>query len=425
MNLVQTRKPALAFIFVTLVLDVLGVGLIIPNLPLLVKQFSGGATDTAARAVGWLAALYSLMQFGFAPLIGSLSDRFGRRRVILTSLLGSGLDYFLMAFAPNLGWFFVGRVISGITGASITAASAYIADITPPEKRAANFGLIGAAFGIGFIAGPALGGVLGDLDPTLRLPFLVAGGLTLVNWLYGLFILPESLAPQNRRTFNWARSNPVGSLLALRQHPVVFGLAGTYFLINLAHQSLPVTWVLYTGERYQWTSKQVGLSLAIVGLMAGLVQGGLTRFIVGRFGEARTAILGLTVVMINYAAYACASQGWMIYVILIIGSLGSVTGPAVQGLVSRSVGADEQGGVQGSLMSLMGVAGIIGPPLATSLFSYYISKNSPVYLPGAAFLFSSLLMFLALLVTLVSFKRNAVHFAKAQGGPDAETGVKA
>ncbi len=249
MSLVQNRKPALTFIFVTLVLDVLGVGLIIPNLPLLVKNFSGGSTAAASHTVGWLASLYSLMQFGFAPLVGSLSDRFGRRPVILTALLGSGLDYFLMAFAPNLGWFFVGRIISGITGANITAASAYIADISPPEKRAANFGLIGAAFGIGFIAGPALGGVLGDLDPTLRLPFFVAGGLTLVNWLYGLFVLPESLPPQHRRQFSWAQSNPVGSLLALRRHPVAFGLTGTYFLINVAHQALPSTWVLYTGER--------------------------------------------------------------------------------------------------------------------------------------------------------------------------------
>ena len=411
-SLVQTRKPALAFIFVTLVLDVLGVGIIIPNLPLLVKSFSGGNTETASHAVGWLASLYSLMQFGFSPVVGSLSDRFGRRPVILTALLGSGLDYFLMAFAPNLGWFFVGRIVSGITGASFTAASAYIADISPPEKRAANFGIIGAAFGIGFIAGPALGGVLGGMDPTLRLPFFVAGGLTLVNWLYGVFVLPESLAPENRRQFSWGRSNPVGSLLALRRHPVAFGLAGTYFLVNVAHQALPSTWVLYTGERYHWTSRQVGISLAIVGLMAGIVQGGLTRFVVKRFGEARTAIFGLSIAVLNYAAYGLATEGWMIYAILIVGSVSSVTGPAVQGLISRNVGADEQGGVQGSLTSLMGVAGIIGPPLATSLFAYYISKDSPIYLPGAAFLFSSLLMLLAMLVTLVSFKRNAVHLTR-------------
>lgn len=410
MSLVQTRKPALAFIFVTLVLDVLGVGIIIPNLPLLVKNFSGGNTEAASHAVGWLASLYSLMQFGFAPLVGSLSDRFGRRPVILTSLLGAGLDYFLMAFAPNLGWFFVGRIISGITGANITAASAYIADISPPEKRAANFGLIGAAFGIGFIAGPALGGLLGDMDPTLRLPFFVAGGLTLVNWLYGLFVLPESLAPQNRRRFSWGRSNPIGSLLDLRRHPVAFGLAGTYFIVNLAHQALPSIWVLYTGERYHWTSRQVGISLAIVGLMAGIVQGGLTRFIVKRFGEARTAIFGLSVAVVNYAAYGLATEGWMIYCILIIGSIGAVTGPAVQGLISRHVGADEQGGVQGSLTSLMGVAGIIGPPMATSLFAYYIGKSAPIYLPGAAFLFSSLLMALAILLTLISFKRDAAHY---------------
>jgi DHA1 family tetracycline resistance protein-like MFS transporter len=222
-------------------------------------------------------------------------------------------------------------------------------------------------------------------------------------------VLPESLAPQNRRKFSWALSNPIGSLLGLRRYPVAYGLTGTFFLINLAHQALPSTWVLYTGERYHWTSRQVGISLAIVGLMAGIVQAGLTRFIVRRFGEARTAIFGLSVAVLNYAAYGLATQGWMIYAILIVGSVSSVTGPAVQGLISRNVGADEQGGVQGSLMSLTGVAGILGPPLATSLFAYYISKDAPIYLPGAAFLFGSLLLLVAMLLALISFKRNAVH----------------
>lgn len=398
------RKPALGFIFVTLALDILGIGLIIPILPRLVESFEGGNVAAASNTVGMLAALYSLMQFVCAPILGSLSDRFGRRPVILASLLGSGLDYFLLAFAPNLGWFFVGRILAGVTGANFAAATAYIANISPPEKRAANFGMIGAAFGLGFILGPALGGVLGNVG--LRVPFLVAGGLTLLNWLYGWFVLPESLSPANRRTFSWTRSNPVGSLLDLRRYPMVFGLAGTYFLIYLAHQVLPSTWVLYTSYRYNWTVGQTGVSLAIVGLTAAIVQGGLTRVIVPRLGEEKAATLGLAIAALSYAGYGLATEGWMIYAILAVGSLGGITGPAVQGLISRGVGADEQGGVQGSLASLGSVAGIIGPPLATGLFAYFIGRRAVAHLPGAAFFFSAVLTIGALLLAQRSFRKN-------------------
>jgi MFS transporter, DHA1 family, tetracycline resistance protein len=404
---VTPRKPALGFIFCTLALDILGIGLIIPILPRLVESFEGGDVAAASTTVGLLSTLYALMQFLCAPLLGSLSDRFGRRPVILISLLGSGLDYFLLAFAPNLAWFYIGRIIAGITSANFAAATAYIADISPPEKRAANFGLIGAAFGLGFILGPALGGLLGNVG--LRVPFLVAGGLTMLNWLYGWFVLPESLAPQNRRTFSWGRSNPIGSLLALRRHPGVFGLSGTYFLIYLAHQTLPITWVLYTSYRYHWTVGQTGISLAIVGLTAAIVQGGLTRFVVMKLGEEKTATLGLAIASLSYAGYGLATEGWMIYVILAIGSLGGITGPAVQGLISRSVGANEQGGVQGSLTSLAGVAGIIGPPIVTGLFGYFISQRAPIHLPGAAFFFSAVLTFGAMFVALRSFRRNGHH----------------
>jgi DHA1 family tetracycline resistance protein-like MFS transporter len=411
-NFWPKRKPAILFIFITLVLDILGIGLIIPILPKLVQQFQHGNVEAASLTVGALAALYALMQFIFAPLLGSLSDRFGRRRVILVSLFGSGLDLFLLALAPNLAWFFAGRVIAGITGANIAAASAYIADVSPPEKRAGNFGLIGAAFGIGFIAGPALGGVLGDLS--LRLPFFVAGGLTLVNWLYGCFILPESLAPENRRAFNWTRANPIGSLLALREHPIAFGLAGTHFLLNVAHQVFPSTWVLYTGYRFDWTAKQVGISLAIVGLMAGIVQGGLTRFVVAKLGERKTAIFGMSVFVVSLIGYGLATKGWMIYAILFAGSIGGVMGPAVQGLISRSVGANEQGSVQGSLASLGSIAGIIGPPLATGLFAYFISDAAPLALPGAAFFFSASLVFCGLALALRSFRKNGAAEASSQ-----------
>jgi DHA1 family tetracycline resistance protein-like MFS transporter len=404
------RKPALAFIFVTLVLDIIGIGVVIPILPKLVENFQGNVAS-AAHTYGLLASLYSLMQFICAPILGSLSDRYGRRPVILGSLFGSGLDYLLLAFAPNLGWFFVGRIIAGITGANFAAATAYIADISPPEKRAANFGLIGAAFGLGFILGPALGGWLGGFG--LQVPFFVAGGLTLINWLYGWFVLPESLAPENRRAFSWKRSNPVGALLHLRNHPMAFGLAGTFFLMNLAHQVLPATWVLYTSYRYNWTTGQTGASLAIVGLMAAIVQGGLTRKVVAAIGEKKTALMGMSVAAVAYAAYGFASEGWMIYWILVVGSIGGVTSPAVQGLISRDVGADEQGGVQGSLMSLSSVAGILGPMVATGLFGFFISDRTPVKVPGAHCFFSAVLVVVALFLALRLFQKHAAADAAA------------
>jgi MFS transporter, DHA1 family, tetracycline resistance protein len=396
---VIARKPAVAFVFVTLVLDVLGIGLIIPITPRLIESFQGAGVADASKTYGLLVASYSLMQFVGAPILGSLSDRFGRRPVILLSLLGSGLDYFLLAFAPNITWFFVGRIISGLSGANFAAATAYIADITPPEKRAANFGLIGVAFGLGFILGPALGGLLGDIG--LRMPFIVAGVLTLLNTLYGWLVLPESLAPENRRAFSWVRSNPVGALLHLKKYPMVLGLAGTYFLIYFAHQVLPSTWVLYTEHRYHWSPKQTGLSLAIVGMTAAIVQGGLTRVIVGRIGERKAAILGLAVAALAYAGYGLATEGWMIYLILVFGSLGGITGPAVQGLISRNVGADEQGGVQGSLASLSGISGFLGPPIAAGLFGRFVHSA-----PGAAFFFSAALIVVALLLAVRSFQRN-------------------
>jgi MFS transporter, DHA1 family, tetracycline resistance protein len=403
---VTHRKPAIAFVLVTLALDVFGFGLIIPIFPKLVATFAAENVAAASFTYGMLATVYSLMQFLFAPMLGSLSDRFGRRPVILLSLLGSGLDYFLLAYAQNLTWFFVGRVIAGITGANFAAATAYIADVSPPEKRAANFGLIGAAFGIGFIAGPALGGLIGNVG--LRVPFIVAGILTLLNWLYGCFVLPESLAPTNRRKFTWGRSNPVGSLLHLRKYPMAMGLAGAHVLIHLAHQVLPSTWVLYTGYRYNWTVGQTGISLAIVGLTSVLVQVVLTPIIVRRLGESKTAVLGLGISALSYAGYGLAPYGWIIYVILAIGSLAGVTGPAILALISRTVGADEQGSVQGSLASLASVAAIIGIPTATALFGYFIREDAPIHLPGAAFFFSALLTVCAMLVAIRAVRQIIV-----------------
>jgi DHA1 family tetracycline resistance protein-like MFS transporter len=397
------RKPAISFIFITLVLDILGIGLIIPILPTLIEEMQGKGLANAAYTFGVLAALYSLMQFLFAPMLGSLSDRYGRRPVILISLFGSGIDYFFLAFAPTIGWFFFARMISGITGANFAPATAYIADVSPPEKRAANFGLIGVAFGLGFIIGPAIGGVLGEID--LRLPFIAAGCLTLLNWLYGLFVLPESLKPENRRAFSWKRSNPVGSLLALRRYPMIFGLAGSHFLASLAHQVLPATWVLYTAYRYGWSEKDTGWSLALVGLMSALVQGGLTRVVIPKIGEKKAAALGFSISAICYVLYGLAAQGWMVLIIIVFGSLGGLAGPALQGLISRNVGDNEQGSVQGSLTSLSSIANIIGMITATSLFGFFVGKHAPIILPGAPFFFGAVVIILGLCLAIRSYRK--------------------
>jgi DHA1 family tetracycline resistance protein-like MFS transporter len=398
------RKPALVFIFITLFLDVLGIGLVVPILPKLVESLAGGGVDRASYLYGWLVGLYALMQFLFAPILGNLSDRFGRRPVILFSLFGSGLDYFLLAWAPTLPWFFLGRIISGITGANFSAAAAYIADVSPPERRAANFGIIGAAFGIGFIFGPALGGWLGDYG--LRVPFIAAGILTLVNWLYGLFILPESLKPENRRSFSFARSNPIGALLELRRHRLVLGLSVSYFISSLAHQVYPSIWVLYTGYRYGWDTKQTGLSLALVGLMAAIVQGGLARKLIPKLGERRAAIVGFAIMAIALTGYGLAPEGWIVYPIIVFGSLSGLAVPAIQGMISRTVGDNEQGGIQGSLTSLQSVAGALGPLLATAIFGFFISERAPAIVPGAPFFFSSALAVMAGFLAARSFRRN-------------------
>jgi MFS transporter, DHA1 family, tetracycline resistance protein len=398
------RQPALGFIFFTLFLDILGIGLIIPILPKLVTQFVGGTASDASSTVGWLGALYAMMQFVFSPILGSLSDKYGRRAVILTSLLGSGLDYLLLAFAPTLPWFFIGRIVSGITGASLTAASAYIADVSPPEKRAQNFGLIGAAFGLGFIAGPALGGLLGGVG--LRIPFLVAAGLTLLNWLYGYFILPESLSLENRREFSWARANPIGSLAALARYPVVLSLTASILFINLAQFILQSTWVLYTDFRYGWDVTQVGISLAIVGVTSAVVQGGLVRVIVPRLGERRSVLIGISVSMVAFLLYGLATQGWMLYAILIGASIGGIAGPALQGLISQGVPANEQGAVQGSLSSLGSLTGVIAPLLGTYLFGFFTGPQAPAQVPGAAFFAASFFTAIGLMLAIRTFGKH-------------------
>ena len=376
-------KPAIIFIFITLFLDIFGIGVIVPVLPKLVEQLQHGNVQAAAHAVGWLGALYALMQFVFSPVLGALSDRFGRRPVILASLFGSGIDYLLLAWAPTIGWLYLARIVSGITAANFSAASAYIADVTPPEKRAAGFGMIGAAFGLGFIAGPAIGGLLGTYG--LRVPFLVAAGITLLNWLYGAFVLPESLAPENRRAFKWSSAHPIKALTALSRWPLVMGLAWTHFLSVLAGNIYPCLWVLYTGARYGWNSRQVGLSLALVGVMAAIVQAGLAGRILKIIGERRGIYGGMLAMAVAMFCYGSATQGWMVYFIILIGSMAGIGSPATQSMISQAVPPDEQGAVQGALNSITSVAGIIAPLVWTFLFSWAIAPERSVHIPGLPF----------------------------------------
>jgi DHA1 family tetracycline resistance protein-like MFS transporter len=362
---------------------------------------------------GTLASSYAFMQFIFAPVLGSLSDRFGRRPVILFSLFGSALDYALLAYSGSLFWFFIGRLISGLTGASFSAAYAYIADVSPPEKRAQNFGLVGAAFGLGFIIGPAMGGVLGEYSP--RLPFIVAGCLTMANWIYGCFVLPESLAPENRRPFSWANANPIGSLALLARHPMLLGLAAAFFVLSVAHQVYPSTWALYTEFRFQWTPKLIGWSLALVGFCAALVQGGLVRKVMPKIGEHRAILIGVLFATVAFIGYGMAPEGWMLYPLIFVGAVGGLTTPALQAIVSKGVGADEQGGVQGALSSLNSLAGIIGPKLATGLFGHFILTRPQI--PGAAFYGAAALNLLGLIIAFSTMR------AVLRGAPPSSTPV--
>lgn len=384
-----TRRGALSFIFVTLLLDVLGFGILIPVAPRLVAELDAKGEAHGAEMYGLLVATYAAMQFVFAPILGGLSDRFGRRPVILLSLLGSAIDYVAMALSPTLWFLFVTRALNGVSGANMTACAAYIADVTPPEKRAAGYGMMGAAFGIGFVIGPVLGGVLGEHD--IRLPFYVAAGLVALNFVYGVFVLPESLDPRHRRAFDWRRANPVGSLARLARFPLALGMAMAMFFLNLATFGLHATWVLYTAHRYQWSPRDVGLSLMVVGLGSAIVQGGLARKLIPMLGEKASWLAGVGLAVLAYLGYGFATQGWMIYAIIGAASLGAIAGPAGQSLLTKTVRPDEQGELQGALTSLQCVAQVVGPLIATWLFAYFIGPQAPAYVPGASFLFGALL----------------------------------
>ncbi|HEX9463390.1 MAG TPA: TCR/Tet family MFS transporter [Alphaproteobacteria bacterium] len=389
----SARPAAVVFIFITILLDMLSIGMIVPVLPRLVVEFKGGDTAAAAAIYGVFGTAWALMQFLFSPIQGALSDRFGRRPVILASNLGLGLDYVLMALAPNLVWLFIGRVISGITAASVSTGFAYIADITPPERRAASFGRIGIAFGVGFIVGPALGGVLGGISP--RLPFWVAAAFSLANACYGFFILPESLPADRRAPFSWRRANPIGSLVLLRSHAELLSLAAVHVLSQLAHAALPAVIVLYVSYRYGWNETQTGLMLAGVGLCTAAVQGGLIGRVVRRFGERATLLAGLLCGAVAFVVMGLAETGLWYWVSVPVMALWGLANPALQGLASKRVTPNEQGQLQGALGSLQGIANLIGPTLFTGLFATFIAGYRDWQLPGAPFLMAALLLLLA------------------------------
>ena len=398
------RKAAIGFIFITLLIDVMGWGLIIPVMPDLIAQLKGISVNQASPYGAWLLSAYAITQFVCAPVIGNLSDKYGRRPVLLCSLLGFGIDYLFLALAPNYGWLFVGRIIAGITGASFTTAAAYIADISTNETRAKNFGMIGAAFGLGFVIGPALGGLLAGFG--IRAPFYAAAGLCLLNALYGYFVLPESLSVENRRAFHWKRANPLGSLKFLRKYPDIGGLAICFFLIYFAAQAVQGNWSFFTIYRFQWSERLVGISLAVVGLLVGLVQAGLTRVVNPKLGNKKSIYLGLLLYTIGLTCFAFASETWMMFAFLVPYCLGGIAGPALQSILAGHVPPNEQGELQGALTSLMSLTTIIGPPIMNNLFSYFTSPKAPIHFPGAFFLLGALLMLASVWVAWIFLRHE-------------------
>ncbi len=396
--MLNNRKPALGFIFITLLLDVIGFGIIIPVIPKYISHLLGSDLSNASIYSGWLMFSFSIMQFIFAPILGGLSDRYGRRPVLLVSLFGFGLNYILLAFAPSIGWLFLGRILAGICGASFTTASAYVADISSPEKRTQNFGLIGAAFGLGFIIGPVLGGVLGQYG--MRLPFIVAAGLTFLNWIYGYFVLPESLDKSNRRPFDLKRANPLGALMHLRKYPVISGMIGSLIFVYIAGFATQSTWTFFTMEAFHWNEAQVGYSLGLVGLLMAIVQGGLTRVLNPKLGNINSIYVGLGFYFVGMLLISLAPEAWMLYFIMIPLSLGGIANPALQSIISNQVPSNEQGELQGALTSLMSLTSIIGPVLMTGLFSYFTTKNAPIYFPGAPFMMAAILIVLSALFAI-------------------------
>jgi DHA1 family tetracycline resistance protein-like MFS transporter len=415
----KAGRGALLFIFILVLVDAIGFGIVLPVLPRLIMQLTSVGIDRAARDGGWLSFVYALMQFFCAPVLGNLSDRFGRRPVLLFAVLALGVDYLIMGLAPTIGWLFLGRAIAGMAGASFTPAYAYVADITAPGARAQNFGLMSAAFGIGFILGPAIGGLLGSFGP--RAPFFAAGVLALANFAFGCFALPESLPGARRRPFQWTRANPLGTLEQMRRYPVVLLTLVALFLWQLAHQVLPGTWAFYTIAKFHWTSVQVGASLAFVGALMALAQGVLVRVLIPWLGgDRRAATVGMAAAVLAYVGYALATRGWMMYVVALTTFFVALTYPSINALASRQIPANAQGELQGAVASLQSLSAIIGPPLMTQIFSRFSDPAATVYFPGAAFLTAAALTVGCALLFLRAMRRTPQPLAQHEPATASE-----
>lgn len=386
----SSRSHAVLFVAVTVLLDAVGFGLIIPVMPALLIELTGESVSRVAIYGGWLAFVYAVLQFLSAPVLGNLSDRFGRRPVILAAIAALGVDYVIMGLAPTLGWLFLGRALAGIAGASFTPAYAYIADISPPERRAQNFGIVAGAFGAGFVIGPALGGLLGDFGP--RAPFFGAAILSALNLVYGVFVLRESLPAERRRPFLWRRANPLGALVQLRQRPGVLGILAALFVWMVSHQVMPATWSFFTTYRFGWSAGLIGASLAAVGVVMVISQLTVLRVMVPRLGERRTAIISMAIAAVGFVGYGTATAGWMMFAWLGTWFFGAIVMPTTNALLTHRIPSDAQGELQGAIASLHSLSAIVGPPLMTQLFGYYTSASAPVRIPGAAFFAAALLV---------------------------------
>ena len=400
------NQAALGFIFITMLIDVIGWGIIIPVIPGLIEELIQGDISEAAKVGGWITFAYAITQFVFAPLIGNLSDQYGRRPIILISLLGFTLDYILLALAPSITWLFIGRIIAGITGASITTASAYIADISTIENRAKNFGMIGAAFGLGFIIGPVIGGLLGQYGA--RVPFYAAAALCFLNFLYGYFILPESLPKEKRSVLNLKKANPIGSFLHLKKYPKLIGLASSMFLLYVASHAIQSNWSFFTMYKFNWDEKMVGISLGVIGLLVALVQGVLIRWVNPWLGNEKSIYAGFFLYSLGMLLFTFANQSWMMFIFLIPYCLGGIAGPALQAVISIQVPETEQGKIQGTLTSLMSASAIVGPPLMTGIFYYFTKEQTPFEFAGAPFLLASILMTISAMMAYYSFRTDSL-----------------
>ncbi|AZA90030.1 Tetracycline resistance protein, class C [Chryseobacterium nakagawai] len=404
------KKAAIGFIFVTLLIDITGWGIILPVVPKLIGELINSDLSEAAKYGGWLGFAYAITQFIFAPIVGNLSDKYGRRPIILISLFGFAIDYVLLALAPSIGWLFFGRIIAGLTGASISTASAYIADISTDEDRTKNFGLIGAAFGLGFIIGPVIGGLLGHYGA--RVPFYFAAILCMVNFLYGLLILPESLEKDKRRSFSWKRANPIGTVNFLKKQSKISNLVIALILVYIALHAVQSNWHFFTMYKFNWTERTVGLSLGLLGLLLGLVQGILIRWTTPKLGEQKSVYFGLILYALGLMLFAFTNQGWMMFVFLVPYSLGGICGPALQSIISKNVPANEQGELQGALSSLVSATSILGPPMMTNLFYYFTHDKAPFQFSGAPFFLASILMFMSVIIIYFAFRQKGEKEAK-------------